>query len=45
MGSGANGYCIDEFNSDDFDHSQLGFFGGGNIACNNTGKWWNGDGE
>ncbi|HEU0114075.1 MAG TPA: GMC family oxidoreductase [Thermomicrobiales bacterium] len=37
MGSGANGYCIDEFNSDDFDHSGLGFFGGGNIACNNTG--------
>jgi gluconate 2-dehydrogenase alpha chain len=37
MGSGANGYCIDEFNSDNFDHSRLGFFGGGNIACNNTG--------
>jgi gluconate 2-dehydrogenase alpha chain len=37
MGSGANGYCIDEFNSDNFDHSDLGFFGGGNIACNNTG--------
>ena len=37
MGSGANGYCIDEFNGDNFDHSGLGFFGGGNIACNNTG--------
>jgi gluconate 2-dehydrogenase alpha chain len=37
MGSGANGYCIDEFNSDNFDHSGLGFFGGGNIAFNNTG--------
>jgi gluconate 2-dehydrogenase alpha chain len=37
MGSGANGYCVDEFNSDNFDHSDLGFFGGGNIACNNTG--------
>jgi gluconate 2-dehydrogenase alpha chain len=37
MGSGANGFCIDEFNSDNFDHSGLGFFGGGNIACNNTG--------
>jgi gluconate 2-dehydrogenase alpha chain len=37
MGSGANGYCIDEFNSDNFDHADLGFFGGGNIACNNTG--------
>ena len=37
MGSGANGFCIDEFNSDNFDHKDLGFFGGGNIACNNTG--------
>jgi len=37
MGSGANGFCIDEFNSDNFDHRDLGFFGGGNIACNNTG--------
>lgn len=37
MGSGANGYCIDEFNSDNFDHSELAFFGGGNISCNNTG--------
>jgi len=26
MGSGANGYCIDEFDSDNFDHSGLGFF-------------------
>jgi len=24
MGSGANGYCIDEFNSDNFDHAELG---------------------
>lgn len=37
MGSGANGYTIDDFNSDSFDHTNLGFFGGGNIACNNTG--------
>jgi gluconate 2-dehydrogenase alpha chain len=37
MGSGANGYCLDEFNCDNFDHTDLGFFGGGNIACNNTG--------
>jgi gluconate 2-dehydrogenase alpha chain len=37
MGSGANGFCIDEFNSDNFDHKELGFFGGGNVACNNTG--------
>jgi gluconate 2-dehydrogenase alpha chain len=37
MGSGANGFCIDEFNSDNFDHAELAFFGGGNISCNNTG--------
>lgn len=37
MGSGANGYCIDDFNSDNFDHAGLGFFGGGDIAFNNTG--------
>ncbi len=37
MGSGANGYTIDDYNSDNFDHTDLGFFGGGNIACNNTG--------
>lgn len=37
MGSGANGYTIDEFNGDNFDHSGLGFIGGGNIAFNNTG--------
>ena len=37
MGSGANGYCIDEFDSDNFDHSGLGFFGGGLISANNSG--------
>jgi gluconate 2-dehydrogenase alpha chain len=37
MGSGANGFAIDEYNSDNFDHTGLGFFGGGNIACNQTG--------
>lgn len=37
MGSGANGFCIDEFNSDNFDHSGLGFFGGGSITANDTG--------
>ncbi len=37
MGSGANGYCIDDFNADNFDHSGLGFIGGGDIAFNNTG--------
>ena len=36
MGSGANGYNMDEFNADNFDHSGLGFFGGGNISCSNT---------
>jgi gluconate 2-dehydrogenase alpha chain len=37
MGSGANGYNIDEFNGDNFDHSALEFFGGGNISCGNSG--------
>ena len=37
MGSGANGFSIDEFNSDNFDHTDLGFFGGGNISCSNSG--------
>jgi gluconate 2-dehydrogenase alpha chain len=37
MGSGANGYCIDEFDSDNFDHSELGFFGGGLVSSNNSG--------
>ncbi len=38
MGSGSNGYAIDEFNSDNFDHKDLDFFGGGSIACNNPGS-------
>jgi gluconate 2-dehydrogenase alpha chain len=37
MGSGANGYNMDEYNGDNFDHSGLGFFGGGNISCGNSG--------
>ncbi len=37
MGAGAVGFAIDEFNGDNFDHTGLGFFGGGNIAANNTG--------
>jgi gluconate 2-dehydrogenase alpha chain len=37
MGAGAIGFAIDEFNSDNFDHTGLGFFGGGNIACSQTG--------
>src|SRR5699024_1404509 len=36
MGSGANGYCMDDFNSDNLDHSDLGFFGGGNISSQNS---------
>ncbi len=37
MGAGAVGYAIDEYHSDNFDHADLGFFGGGNIAANVTG--------
>lgn len=37
MGSGANGFSIDDFNGDNFDHSGLGFIGGGNIAVSATG--------
>jgi gluconate 2-dehydrogenase alpha chain len=37
MGAGAIGFAIDEFNGDNFDHTGLGFFGGGNIACSQTG--------
>jgi gluconate 2-dehydrogenase alpha chain len=37
MGSGANAVALDDLNADNFDHSGLGFFGGGNIACNNAG--------
>lgn len=37
MGSGANGICMDEFNADNFDHKDLGFFGGGNISCSDSG--------
>ncbi|UCI05191.1 GMC family oxidoreductase [Mesorhizobium sp. B1-1-8] len=31
IGAGAVGMAIDEFNNDNFDHSSLGFFGGGSI--------------
>jgi gluconate 2-dehydrogenase alpha chain len=34
MGSAANGMCIDDFNGENFDHSGLGFFGGGYFSCN-----------
>jgi gluconate 2-dehydrogenase alpha chain len=33
MGAGALGTVIDDFNTDNFDHSDLGFVGGGYIAC------------
>ena len=32
-GPSASGYCIDDFNGDNFDHSDLGFLGGGVIQC------------
>jgi gluconate 2-dehydrogenase alpha chain len=32
IASGSIGMCIDEFNGDNFDHSQLGFVGGGYIG-------------
>jgi len=36
VGAGALGVAIDEFNGDNFDHTGLGFIGGGYIACWNT---------
>jgi gluconate 2-dehydrogenase alpha chain len=36
VGAGALGVGIDEFNGDNFDHSGLGFIGGGYLACWNT---------
>jgi gluconate 2-dehydrogenase alpha chain len=37
MGAGALGTVIDDYNGDNFDHSGLGFVGGGYIAANTTG--------
>ena len=37
IASGAIGMCIDEFNGDNFDHSKLGFVGGGYIGAVQTG--------
>jgi gluconate 2-dehydrogenase alpha chain len=37
MGGGALGRAIDEYNGDNFDHSGLGFIGGGYIGCSSTG--------
>jgi gluconate 2-dehydrogenase alpha chain len=36
MGAGALGMTIDDFNGDNFDHTGLGFFGGGYISANIT---------
>ena len=36
MGAGALGMTIDDFNGDNFDHSGLGFVGGGYISANQT---------
>jgi gluconate 2-dehydrogenase alpha chain len=37
MGSGALGMIVDDFNGDNFDHSGLGFIGGGYIGLLSTG--------
>ena len=37
MGSGANAVAIDEFNADNFDHTGLGFIGGGSISSGQSG--------
>ena len=34
LASGSTGTVIDEFNNDNFDHTGLGFFGGGGISAN-----------
>jgi gluconate 2-dehydrogenase alpha chain len=36
VGAGALGVGVDEYNGDNFDHSGLGFIGGGYLACWNT---------
>jgi gluconate 2-dehydrogenase alpha chain len=33
MGSAGTSACIDDFNGENFDHTGLGFFGGGYITC------------
>jgi len=37
IGGGMVGTCIDEFNTDNFDHSKLGFIGGAYIAAQSSG--------
>jgi gluconate 2-dehydrogenase alpha chain len=38
MGAGANQMVIDDFNADNFDHSDLHFVGGGSISSGSTGN-------
>jgi gluconate 2-dehydrogenase alpha chain len=37
MGAGALSVNIDDYNADNFDHTGLGFIGGGNISCGQSG--------
>jgi gluconate 2-dehydrogenase alpha chain len=37
MGNAGTSMSIDDFNGENFDHSGLGFFGGGYITCNQSG--------
>jgi gluconate 2-dehydrogenase alpha chain len=37
MGNAGMGVCIDDFNGENFDHSGLGFFGGGYFLCGQAG--------
>jgi gluconate 2-dehydrogenase alpha chain len=37
MGSGANAVAIDDYNADNFDHTGLGFIGGGSISVGQSG--------
>jgi gluconate 2-dehydrogenase alpha chain len=38
MGAGAAAMCMDDYNADNFDHSGLGFIGGGGISVSQTGN-------
>jgi gluconate 2-dehydrogenase alpha chain len=37
MGNAGTNQCIDDFNGENFDHSGLGFFGGGYFSCGQAG--------
>lgn len=39
MGSGSSSFCMDEFNGDNFDHTGLGFIGGGVMSCGSSGAF------